>query len=256
MTHVTIAFVATHWTQTFENFRRSLHVHGYDYDVLGWGLKWQGFRWRTKLYRDYCRGRTGTVIFLDAYDTLARRPAKDFISNYEAFKRPIVIGAEWWCGSKLNCGKVTKWWKDNNTKPAFRCNINAGCVVGRADLLEKVYSWILDNNFDDDQLGFSKWIELNGKQDVSIDSGSTLFYNANVFDGLRPSKSGFFHHFPGPLLKLGIMPLYNNTARSVLGFSARLQYPDTIVETLLFAICAIMLFYVLRHAKPSKLRPR
>jgi hypothetical protein len=245
----TVALVATHWTPTFENCRRSLHLYGYDYDVIGWNQKWEGFSWRIKLYKEYCLKQSGIIVFIDAYDVIAVRHSLDFFATYQAFKRPVVVGAEWWCSSKTNCGRVNKWWKDNNIKPSFRSKVNAGCLVGQSNQLSEMFSWILENNYQDDQLGLAAWINLFGKDTVALDSGSTLFYNANIFDGIKPQKHGFFHHFPGPLLKIGFMPLYNNTARKFLGTSARLQYPDTILETFVFAVFIMCLFSALHHVK-------
>jgi hypothetical protein len=258
MVGITVALLATHWTPTFENCRRSLHLHGYDYDILGWGEKWQGFSWRAKLYSDYCKARTRSsiVVFLDAYDTLAVRSSSDFLEYYDAFKRPVVVGAEWWCSSKKNCGTVINWWKGNELKQAFRSRVNGGCIAGRSEMLGHIYSWIVSKNYEDDQKGLADWIDLYGHDSVALDSGSALFYNGNIFDGLRPARSAFFHHFPGPLLKYGLMPLYNNTVKKVLGYSARAQYPDTIIQTLLFAAFVTFAFFVLSRAMPKKLLKR
>lgn len=245
--------VATNWTPTFENFKRSLHINGYSYKVLGWGEKWKGWRWRAKLYRNYLReieasDKHAVVIILDAYDVLVARKSDEFPYTFQAFKRPIVIGCEWWCASAENCGNVLDWWSKNSKKKAFRSRINAGCVTGYATSLLKMYEWILTKNYEDDQLGIASWINLYGHDSVALDSGSAIIYNSNVFDGMRFLSSAFFHHFPGPLLKLGLFPLYNNSATKILGTYARKQYPPFQLEALIWCLVLYSILSIFLHS--------
>ena len=249
MDHPSVVLLATHWTPTFENCRRSLHVYEFDYTVIGWNEEWQGWRWRMKKYLEYLQSQSenSLVVFLDAYDTIVSRPSSDFFQTFSAFDRPVVIGCEWWHGSPMNSGLVPNWWKKNNRKPAFRSRINAGCVVGRAGILTKMYAWVLDNHFEDDQLGIAAWIDTFGEKLVALDSGSALIYNGHILDGFVTSKTAFFQHFPGPLLKMGLMPLYNRTVKRAIHFYARLQYPPDYVEALIWlTLFSLAMAYTLR----------
>lgn len=251
MDQPSVVLLATHWTPTFENCRRSLHVFGFDYTVLGWGETWKGWKWRTQMYANYLRTQSynSLVIFLDAYDAIVSRHLSEFYHTFQAFGRPIVIGCEWWKGSQKNSGLVSDWWKKNNRKPAFRNRVNAGCVVGRAGPLLQMYDWVLENHFEDDQRGIAAWINNYGEKLVALDSGSALIYNGHVFDGLVTSKTAFFQHFPGPLLKLGMMPLYNATLRRSIQNYARCQYPPDYIEALIWlSLFAATMAYILRKS--------
>jgi hypothetical protein len=234
----TVAMVATHWTPTFENMRRSLHVNGFDYEILGWGEKWSGFQWRVDKYIEFLSSQSpeSFVIFVDAYDCFANRKAADFEATFNAFGRPIVVGAEWFCASTKNCGKIDAWWKNNNRKKTFRNKVNAGFIAGYVGPLLEAYSWIRKNNFTDDQLGLSQWIDAYGHATVVLDTSSALVYNCNIMDGFRRNQTAFFLHFPGPLLKLGLFPQYNHSIEHSLGVYGRKIYPSEILDAVLWAL--------------------
>jgi hypothetical protein len=242
-----VILLATHWTPTFENCRRSLHVHNYTYTVLQWKETWKGWMWRVKSYYDHLLTLDDmtVVIIMDSYDTLMTKSSSDILSTFEAFKKPIVIGCEWWCGNKDNCGKVDEWWKANNKQPAHRCYINAGVIIGQVKQLKQMYKWVLHQQFTDDQLGIASYINQFGHDNVALDFGSSLIYNGHILDGFKPNKTAFIHHYPGPLLKLGFMPLYNKTVELILGVYARKIYPDFKQELLLKLIMISSMMYLL-----------
>jgi len=248
----TVAMVATHWTPSFENMRRSLHTNGYEYEILGWGQKWSGFLWRVQLYVQFLSTQTpeSFVIFTDAYDCLATRHSEDLASTFTAFGRPMIVGAEWYCGSKKNCGAVPQWWKLNKRKKSFRCNINAGFVAGSAGVLLEAYQWILQSGHTDDQRALAEWIEQFGSDLVALDTGSAIVYNAHILDGMSLNRTSFFQHFPGPMLKLGLFPKYNSTVALYLGAYGRKVYPSPLVEAAIW--CFVLIATMLWILRPSK----
>ena len=248
-----VCLLATHWTPTFENCRRSLNVNNFNYSLIGWGESWQNWMWRVQLYVNFLKIQDPNqiVIFLDAFDAIATRQNEEFLNNFLAFSKPVVVGSEWFCGSNKNCGIVKKWWKKNDKRPAFRSRINAGCVIGYANKLLEIYSWILNQSFDDDQKALASWINEYGTDCVAIDTGSILIYNVNVFDGFQQNDTAFFHHFPGPLLKHGLFPQYNTTVRRKLKFYARYSYPKEYIYNI-FYLLAFMMFFVMLRQQTSK----
>lgn len=218
--------------------------------MLGYKEKWQGWKWRIEKYVEAlkkCHDKE-LVIFMDAYDVIAAtdKSPTDFESAFYSFKRKIVVGCEWYCGNSKNCGNVEAWWKNHKIKkPPFRKHVNAGGVAGYAKYLLKMYSWILNENFEDDQLGVSQWInQPKNIKKVALDFGSNLFYNAHILDGLRAPMSPFFYHFPGPLLKLGLMPSYNIRAQQHLKEYARKLYPSLLLEfSILFFFLSFVVFF-------------
>jgi hypothetical protein len=188
------------------------------------------------------------VFIIDSYDVIAStsKNTEDYNKFAEqlflSFNKDIVVSCEWYCGNSKNCGKVDAWWKYHDIKKAYRCNMNAGCVAGYCGELRKAYEWILNNNFEDDQLGLSKYINLN-PQKFGLDYGSSLFYTSHILDGMRvpPGTNSLFFHFPGPLLKYGLMPAYNSAAFKHIEFYARKIYPSIFLEFLLVFVCIIII---------------
>ena len=247
-----VLLVATHWTPCFENCRRSLHQQGYQYRLLGWGQPWRGWRWRIELYLTALRDLPPDtlVVLLDAYDALAARPAAELRATFDAFDRPVVVGAEWYCGSATNCGRVQRWWHESGVAPSLNRHVNAGCVVGAAGALERVYTWIDAKRYSDDQRGLSAWVDAAGPEAVALDVGAALVQNVHVLDGLSTGKTtpAFFQHFPGPLLKRGLFPHYNVAVRHLLGVHARPAYPTIEIDAILFALTfAAVAWFILRH---------
>ena len=248
-----VCLLATHWNPNFENCRRSLNIHEFEYSLVGWGETWINWSWRVQQYVDFLKKQDANkiIIFLDAFDSIVTRNKKDFVKNFLAFSKPVVIGCEWFCGSIKNCGSVKNWWKKNNKKPSFRSKINAGCVIGYAKNLLDIYEWVLKQNFEDDQKGIAAWINEYGSENVALDSGSILIYNVHVFDGFQTNESAFFHHFPGPLLKLGLFPQYNSIARKKLQVYARYSYPKEYIYNLIYVL-GFLLFFVMLHQQNGK----
>lgn len=137
-TAVHVVTVATQWTPTFENFRRSLHVAGHTYSVLGWGQRWGGWGWRSHLYLAFLRSRhpDDVVVLIDAYDVLAARPAGGMAETFRAHGKRVLVGCEWYCGGDRNCGRVDGWWNARNgslrDRP-WRRHINARRLLRAAD---------------------------------------------------------------------------------------------------------------------------
>lgn len=242
-----VVLLATRWTPTFENCRRSLHQFGFEYSVLGWGAAWGGWAWRCEQYLAYLRAQAADrlVVLLDAYDVVALRPAEGLAQAFAAYGRDVLVGCEWYCGSAANCGRVDAWWAASRAPAShrpWRRHVNAGCVMGRAGVLADMYAWILRHKYKDDQAGLAAWINEQGPERVALDVGSTLVYNGHVLDSPTAAKTShaFFAHYPGPLLKWGLLPHYNVTVKHVLGAYARPAYPPAIFEAALFGLLLLL----------------
>ena len=123
-------------------------------------------------------------------------------------------------------------------------HINAGFVIGEAEALIKAYSYVFNSSEPDDQKALAYWVNEYG-QDLAIDSGSALVKNVNFFDGFLSQKNSCFYHFPGPLLKLGIMPMYDALAGRLLGNFARPQIShEGLYSTKIFLQICLFLFSV------------
>lgn len=240
-----IVSLCTHWSPTFENCRRSFHVHDYNYTILGWGQQWKGWKWRCQIYLDHLNTLSNDtlVVLMDSCDTFMVKSNHDLIETFLAFNRPIVIGCEWWCGGN-NCGKVEEWWKINKKQSAHRKYVNAGVIVGYVKELKLMYKWVIDYDYTDDQKGIADYINTYGHDSVALDYGSSLIYNGHILDGYKVNKTAVIHHYPGILLKLGFMPLYNKTVQQQLGTYARKVYPDFKQEVILKFIVLLSFMYL------------
>jgi len=243
---ITVVLVTTHWTPTFENCRRSLHQLGYSYIVLGWGEVWSGWKWRSKMYLEFLSGQDPQHIFvlMDSFDTLAAQSPEVLLRTFISFEKKLVFGAEWYCGSKSNCGMIPDFWKRKKTSCPRNKHINAGFVVGYSENLIEAYTAVFNSVLLDDQKALAEWINSNSQdQHIAIDSGSALVKNVNFFDGFLSQKNSCFYHFPGPLLKLGMMPMYDSLSSKLLGDFARPQSTHELAQTIkqFLQICLILL---------------
>jgi hypothetical protein len=234
--------VATHWTNRLENFKRSLNKFNYPYVILGNGEKWEGWNWRTKKYLNYLLTLDDNHIvgFVDAYDVLALRDSSNILHTFLSFKKNIVVGAEWYCGSKENCISLNNWWSDRVR--AYRQHVNCGFIMGYAKDLKEMYKQVI--NYSDDQYGISTYLETY-QHLFALDVGSSLVYNSHILDG-QFHANAFFAHFPGPIIKHGLDNLYNNYCKNILGKNCYKQYPSEYLEVIqwflvFFIICCVLI---------------
>ena len=239
-----VVSVATEWNSRLENFKRSLNLCQYPYVLLGLGEVWNGWNWRTKKYLEFLKTLQNEtiVVFMDSYDVIALRHSKFMLETFGAFKKNIVVGAEWYCGSTKNCKSLDNYWNGKN-RP-YRQYVNCGFVMGYAKHLKKMYENILEYN--DDQFGLANYIESN-PHEFALDVGSALVYNSHILDGQFKSNA-FFGHFPGPALRFGVDNLYNYYCLKVLGKNAQLQYPNMEIETIIwFLIVFVILYFIIKQ---------
>jgi hypothetical protein len=250
MTEFTILLLATEWNETLENSLSSLRKHDFKYEILASGQQWKGWKWRTQVYMNALRHRKcdEVIVFLDAYDTLCRKHSSTFLKDFSSFSSDIVIGCEWYCGNKKNCGRVTAWWEHRNySNLPSRQYVNAGCIIGKVSALTTMYTWISQQSFDDDQLALAAWVDAHPHK-CSLDYGSSMVYNSHILDMHKTPQTPYFLHYPGPLFKYRLFPRYNNDVKKVLGIRGRLVYSKESVYALFFClivVCSTIMLYKL-----------
>jgi hypothetical protein len=246
MTKFSVYILATHWTITLENCLASLRKHNFPYTLLAQGKKWQGWKWRTEQYlrQSMLAKDDELMVFLDGFDTLCAKSSVDFVMNFDAFRSNIVIGCEWYCGNSKNCGNVDSYWTHNdfNGMP-MRKYINAGCVIGKAFALRKMYAWIVQQPIDDDQLALAAWVN-NHPFECNLDYGSSLVYNAHILD-LHKTPSAYFLHYPGPFIKHYLYPRYNKDVHAILGKNARILYCNESMAIFLYIVLICISLFLL-----------
>lgn len=234
-----MCLVATHWTPEFENCVSSLRFHGYTYKVLGWGETWKGWKWRTKIQLDFLQSlkSNSVVVMMDAYDTLAVKNESELYQSFHAFNVPVLVSSEWWPFGG-NVGFLGTWWKNQLLKQSSYKYCNAGCIMGYSQSLVPLYTH--SNKYADDQVGLADYMNSTYNL-IHLDSSSQIFQTVNWFDVNTPSPSAFFHHYPGPMLKLGLFPQYSREARKQLKFKARIPSCNHTFILVLFFILFVLL---------------
>lgn len=182
---VLIAFVATKATTGSQNLTSTLIKFNYDWARLGAGEKWQGWRYRMTLYRDFCRSLDPQklIVCMDADDVLAVRSFDQaaFAECFQSFGRSIVVAAETVCFG--NCTPLDEYWSGHPNVP-LRKYANAGVIMGSASELASMYQWMLDTGLEDDQVALGRFINAHPDK-VALDSENRLFY-------CYPTKSEYY----------------------------------------------------------------
>ena len=188
--------VATDHEGFLHSLRSSAKLFGYDLHVLGLGERWGGFTWRWKLLHNALRELPPhePVVLLDGYDTLFTAPAallEDEWRKHRLREKSVVFaGVEhrpehcsflFW---KLT--QVFGWWYYGTAPPL----VNAGVLLGRADILSHLCSAIL------------KQTELTGERDDQRILNSLVAHDARRgVDTLVLDRGGtasvVLHKLPG-----------------------------------------------------------
>ncbi len=224
---ITVLYVATKSTPSMVNFEKSLAKFGYQYERLGSGEKWGGWRHRMQLYQQACSARDPQelIILTDADDVLFTKEPTGLKEQFEKFGTPIVASAEHSCGG--NCTPLTNYWKIKGNSSAYTSiYVNCGGMIGKAGDLAKMWKWMYDQGYTDDQRALGSYIN-NFPDQVSLDVESAIFYvvDSKLEHNFKFDK-GRLVSFVHPNDQTTISPY-------VLHFAGNFYYPA--IENLLLA---------------------
>jgi len=207
-----------------QNMIESCRKLGWDVNIIGKDVKWEGWRTRMLTYQQFCEQQNpdSIVILIDAYDALCVRSPKGFSKLFKSYNSDIVVGAEYVCGG--NCYPIPKYWKNNDKKIANgNFYVQGGCITGYAEALASMYKWCYDSGATDDQVAVGKYIEAQDeKYNIILDCDNKICYNSNCGvkgkftienDKIKVIDKTFetcpyFIHFPG-FLVWGSVPFIN-----------------------------------------------
>ena len=161
--------VATDCIQALENWEYSVKENKHDYKILGIGQKWRGWSWRSMLLSDYFSElKSDTLICItDAYDALILDTPDKFIDLYNKTGSELIIGVEHISDESENyilesIGLKKPPSSAGEVVPGYY--INGGGILGKAGVLSKAYKFIA--NYNDDQIGWKKFLEKN--KDITV----------------------------------------------------------------------------------------
>lgn len=215
---------------TLDALEASCVRHGYDFEVIGLGKPWGGFKTKMENYvagiQAYRaqKGDTALAVFMDGFDTLCIQSAEQFVKKYARRPRahlPIVMGAEvacyqfcdynmlaWYDHHKIPGGKAARVAKAPSPSGNFHdvlapepMFLNSGLIVGPAKHLEELFLWMLNKSgTEDDQLAATHYL-MHNMDNVDLDFEENLFRNKILKTEACPDEGtaegpGFLH-FPG-----------------------------------------------------------
>ena len=120
--------------------------------------------------------------------------------------------------------KYWQYYNKTNDLP-IRKYVNAGLIVGRVKNLKNAFKWIIDNNYNDDQLGFANYTN-NHPELVHLDCEANILhtstgfcsgclYNYDIQSKDTPTftelfgMSSYFLHIPGANISKGQKYIYD-----------------------------------------------
>lgn len=240
-----IVFIATQWNQMFENFLRTLRKFEYSFKQLGKNQKNFNFKLKSQLVHEYlCKEKTPddeVYAIIDAYDILANRHSEDLKKSFLKFKKPLLVGSEWYCGNIKNCKHINAYWELQKYTPAKKY-ANSGFVLGYKSSLKELYKHML--NFEDDQMGLITYINTYPEK-FAVDHNNYIVQHTHILD--ITMNEPFFYHFPGPLLKKGLFPQYNNMVRKILDIKGYYVYPNEQIYVFAFMFIFLLLFIFYKY---------
>jgi len=232
-----------------ELFKKTMEKNNWQHMFTGQGSKWNGFRDRINGYYKELEllNDNKIVVLSDARDVFCLKKPDFFIQNIkDIINTQIIISSELFLASHINwtdkqisnalakdpfkffqgipLDNYWKFYKKQDDLP-YRKYLNAGLIIGKASLLKKAFKWLIDNNFEDDQLGFCNYANQFPElvyldYDANFLHTSTGFVNGSLYNHNIQLKdtpsfvelcglSTFFLHIPGINGSLGQKYIYN-----------------------------------------------
>lgn len=224
--------------QNAQMFKKTLDKYKWDYEFIGEGVSWKGFDDKLIGYYNFLTNKSlpddKIVLLSDSRDVFCLRSPELFIKNVKQLDNKIIISTELFLIGHMNW--TDKQISDSISKnPTFFCQgvplndywkfhgkqeniphrkyLNSGLIVGKVSMLKNALKWIIENKYNDDQLGFCKYT-IQFPELVHLDHEATIlhtttafvqgsFYNHEVQCKDMPSfselsgLSSYFLHIPG-----------------------------------------------------------
>ena len=245
----------------------TLKKNNWDYKFIGNNSKWVNMMDKAKGFYYYLMTLPSEkiVILSDSRDVICCRSPRNFMNDYNTLSNnKVMISAElflqgamewetndtythgkridsYWRNSQVNDYKelvqgipLYNYWKYLNIEKSNIPNrkyINAGLIAGKAGMLKDALKWIIDNGYEDDQLGLAKYanefpenIYLDINAEVLHSSGFGVYaglYNKSIQKTDSPTfaelfgRSAYFLHIPGQVIK-GQNVIYKTITNMIL----------------------------------------
>lgn len=249
---VNIPLVISYENEILENknaqlFKKTLENNNWEFLFICNGIKWQGFINKINFYHYITKYilKEKIIILSDSRDVLCCRRPNSFMNKIKNIleMNKLIISAELFLLGRLDWSEdeikektkdnpdffwqgipINNYWEKNMIYPD-RKYVNSGLIIGKSCRVNKLFNWLKINNFTDDQLGISIYVN-NFMDDVYLDHNaeilhtSTSLVNAGCSNGEIQRKdspsisellgySSYFLHIPGANISKGQKHLYN-----------------------------------------------
>ncbi len=171
---VTVCTTLNEWSQEWEATAKD---QGYDYRLLGVGTEWKGFGTLIQIMVDHLSSLdAGTLVAkVDCYDVVLAAPPEELVHKFLSYNASLVFGGERQCAKGMNC-EPTAPERCQLSKDQKNRYVNGGFVMGKAKDLLRVYRFMQDKGYDDDQLGLANYWMLHCGH-VHLDDDQSLVAN-------------------------------------------------------------------------------
>ena len=185
-----VVTLSTDKNSALENWEYSAKSLGYTYKILGLGMKWGGWSFRTKQYIIYIKTLPDDALILvvDGNDILFVRGPDALWEGFKRINQPLIFGGEVSCctgkyahslsNPKNPIGNRKKAIEEIQRRlpPTRYCFPNAGCILGWKENVLNALETVKEEN--DDQAGHLEQY-LKNPNYLSIDWGHDIVGNVN-----------------------------------------------------------------------------
>jgi hypothetical protein len=167
-----------------KNYILSLEKFGYDYKILGKGIKWKGFV-PTKITHIYnylktIKNKNTVIIVTDVNDVIACTTPSETLKKFKSFNSRIVIGS--W---RVTLGSFSSVKEQRELYPLYVKNVyvNGGFYIGYVEDIINMYTYMISLNIADDQLCLGMYNVNHIDNPIhELDINSNIVYNINLID--------------------------------------------------------------------------
>lgn len=256
--------IATHSDHYFNYLKKSCRRYNSDITILGWGQKWPGFSFKSKLINDYLVDIEDDeiVCVIDSFDVILLRP----ISELETFFRSYssITGINMIVALDIQPYKIISIINKIRFDTCHDISLNAGTYIGYAKEIKKMIKEIYIDPSLDDQILLTKYVKEN-PHSIHIDTSNLFFltinnpfgefiYNKDIikienktlyYRGIKP----FFAHGNGNtnmnnlITELGYKMSYN-TIYCINKRNQWVQYKKVLEDYYIFILFILFIFVI------------
>ncbi len=202
-----ILTIATHTEGYFPLLEQTARLWGYDFQVLGWGRKWEGLAWKLNLYHEALAQLPPDepVLCVDGYDVVVTGPAHEARSRFLASGyRLWFSGQRYWPNQPWMQRITDRLMTNNHAASLVRADDLkgyyrpcTGLFAGFAGDLQKLFEELLameaEQAVGNDQILLNLYF-LNNPGAIGIDEQCTVFQNLwrtrpGIYSQISPKDS-------------------------------------------------------------------